>query len=227
MRAPKRADGLRTRTAILGEAVSLATIDGLDGLSIGKLAGALGISKSGLYAHFGSKEELQLAIVNEAARIFTTQVVEPGMNAEPGLARLIVVCDSFLDHLERHTFPGGCFFSGAVLELGVRPGAVNERVGSFVRSFAELIGSCLEDAVARGELPPSVDPEILALDLHGILLAANTRFIVGHDVHFLELARRAARHRLDLECTSPTRTMPDVRSATPPPDGIRNQARLR
>jgi AcrR family transcriptional regulator len=201
----KRADGLRTRSAILGEAVSLSTIDGLDGLSIGKLAGALGISKSGLYAHFGSKEELQLAIVDEAARIFAAEVVEPGMNAEPGLARLIVICDSFLDHLERHTFPGGCFFSGAVLELSARPGEVNQRVRGFVRSFAELLASCVDDAIGRDELTASADPEVLTLELHGILLAANTRFVLGQDVHFLELARRAVRRRLDLEATSPGR----------------------
>src|SRR3954470_16265064 len=104
-----RSDGERTRAAILREAVSLATVDGLEGLSIGHLADALGMSKSGLYAHFGSKEELQLATVDEAARIFQAEVLEPALATEKGVARLFAVCDAFFEHLLRRTFPGGCF----------------------------------------------------------------------------------------------------------------------
>src|SRR4051795_3708500 len=104
-----RADGERTRRAILREAVSLATVDGLEGLSIGNLADRLGMSKSGLYAHFGSKEQLQLATVDEAERIFRGEVVEPALAAPPGLGQLLVVCDAYFDHLARRTFPGGCF----------------------------------------------------------------------------------------------------------------------
>ena len=194
-----RADGRRTRAAILREAVSLATVDGLDGLSIGHLAAALGISKSGLYAHFGSKQDLQLAIVDEAAGIFDAEVVQPGLTAEPGLARLLLVCDSFLDHLERQTFPGGCFFSGAALELAMRPGRVNERVTAILQSFGALIRSCVDAAITRGELPPTEDADVLTLELQGVLLAANTRFVVQHDPHVLDLARRALRRRLDVE----------------------------
>src|SRR5881394_3994158 len=122
----QREDGMRTRKAILREAVSLATVEGLEGLSIGGLAKALGISKSGLYAHFGSKQELQLATVDEAERIFDAEVIEPAVAAAPGLAQLVALCDAFFDHLLRHTFPGGCFFAGAVLEMGTRPGPVKE-----------------------------------------------------------------------------------------------------
>src|SRR3954453_11247378 len=96
-----RADGEQTRRAILREAVSLATVDGLEGLSIGNLADSLGMSKSGLYAHFGSKRELQLATVDEAGRIFQDEVVGPALAAEPGVAALVAVCDAFFDHLER------------------------------------------------------------------------------------------------------------------------------
>src|SRR5947209_15401958 len=105
----KRADGVRTQSAIVREAVSLATVDGLEGLSIGNLAAALGVSKSGLHAHFGSKQELQLATVAEAARIFDEEVVQPALAAPPGLGQLTAVCEAFFEHLERHTFPGGCF----------------------------------------------------------------------------------------------------------------------
>ena len=107
-----RADGERTREAIVREAVALATVDGLEGLSIGNLAGSLGMSKSGVYAHFGSKQDLQLATVDEAGRIFNAEVIEPALAAAPGLAQLVVLCDAFFDHLARHTFPGGCFFAG-------------------------------------------------------------------------------------------------------------------
>src|SRR4051794_18515750 len=94
-----RADGVRTREAIVREAVALATVDGLEGLSIGNLALALDMSKSGIYAHFGSKQDLQLATIDEAARIFQGEVIAPALGAPVGLAQLIAVCDAFFDHL--------------------------------------------------------------------------------------------------------------------------------
>src|SRR4051794_10159211 len=93
----KRPAGERTRAAILDQAVSLATVEGLEGLSIGTLANALEMSKSGLYAHFGSKQELQLATVEEADRVFEAEVVEPALAAEPGVPQLVAVCDAFFD----------------------------------------------------------------------------------------------------------------------------------
>src|SRR3954453_893209 len=103
----QRADGKRTREAIVREAVSLATLDGLEGLSIGNLAHALDMSKSGIYAHFGSKQDLQLATVDQARRIFQAEVIEPALAAPPGLDQLVALCDAFFDHLLRRTFPGG------------------------------------------------------------------------------------------------------------------------
>src|SRR3954464_13324158 len=108
-----RADGARTREAIIRQAVSLATIDGLEGLSIGNLAHALDMSKSGIYAHFGSKQDLQLATVDEADRIFQEEVIEPALGAAPGVDQVVALCDAFFEHLRRRTFPGGCFFAGA------------------------------------------------------------------------------------------------------------------
>jgi AcrR family transcriptional regulator len=134
-----RADGERTRGAILRAAASLATVDGLEGLSIGNLAAAIGMSKSGLYAHFGSKQELQLATVQEAARIFADEVVRPAMAAPAGLAQLAAVCEAFFEHLERRTFPGGCFMASAALEMGTRPGPVKELIAAFQNEFAGVI----------------------------------------------------------------------------------------
>src|SRR3954447_17632618 len=159
--ATKRPAGQRTRAAILHEAVSLATVDGLDGLSIGNLAAALDMSKSGLYAHFGSKQELQLATIEEAGRVFQAEVIEPGLAASPGVPQLVAVCDAFFEHLGRRRFPGGCFFAGAALEMSARPGPVNERIVEFQTSFAGLIRDLVTAAQQLGQLSADEDPDQL------------------------------------------------------------------
>jgi AcrR family transcriptional regulator len=199
----KRADGERTRAAIVREAVSLATIDGLEGLSIGNLAGALDMSKSGVYAHFGSKQELQLATVDEAGRIFHAEVIEPALAAAPGVAQLVAVCDAFFDHLMRCTFPGGCFFAGAVLEMGTRPGPVKEEIAAFQRDFAAFIRRFVVTAVERHELPADEDPDALTFELNGIILAANANYVLREDPAALDLARTVVRRRLGVTAATP------------------------
>ncbi len=204
MRAPQpvrrpRADGERTRQAILREAVSLATVDGLEGLSIGDLAKALGMSKSGLYAHFGSKQELQLATVEEAGRIFQAEVVGPALAAPPGLAQLVAVCDAFCDHLQRRTFPGGCFFAGAALEMGTRPGPVKERIAAFQSAFVGLIRTFAASALEQRQVAADEDPDQLAFEINGIILAADTNFVLHDDPGALDVARRVVRRRLGVE----------------------------
>ena len=194
-----REDGVRTRKAILHQAVSLATVEGLEGLSIGGLAKALGISKSGLYAHFGSKQELQLATIEEADRVFHLEVIDPALAAPEGLPRLISVCDHFFDHLQRQTFPGGCFFAGAILEMGTRPGPVKERIGAFQLSFVGLILGFALKAQELGELPDGEDITLLVFELNGIILAANASFVMSNDPAMLEMARRAVRRRLGVD----------------------------
>ena len=191
-----RADGERTRSAILRAAASLATVDGLEGLSIGNLAAAIGISKSGLYAHFGSKQELQLATVEEAGRIFAEEVVQPALAAPPGLAQLVAVCEAFFDHLQRRTFPGGCFFASAALEMGTRPGPVKERVAAFQSGFVALIRGFAATALEQNELPAGEDPDQLAFELNGIILAADTNFVLHGDAAVLDLARQIVHRRL-------------------------------
>jgi AcrR family transcriptional regulator len=191
-----RIGGERTRDAIVREAVSLATLDGLEGLSIGNLAGALHMSKSGIYAHFGSKQDLQLATVDEAGRIFQAEVIEPALAAAPGLGQLVAVCDAFFDHLARRTFPGGCFFAGAVLEMGTRPGPVKEQIAAFQSGFTALIRQFAVTALAQHELPADEDPDALTFELNGIILAANTNFVLREDPAALEMARNIVRRRL-------------------------------
>jgi AcrR family transcriptional regulator len=194
-----RADGERTRSAILRAAASLATVDGLEGLSIGHLAAAIGMSKSGLYAHFGSKQELQLATVQEAGRIFADEVVQPALAAPPGLAQLAAVCEAFFEHLRRRTFPGGCFFAGAALEMGTRPGPVKEAVAGFQAGFADLLRGFAATAIEQNQLPPGEDPDQLAFELNGICLAADANFVLHDNPAVLDLARQVAHRRLGLD----------------------------
>jgi AcrR family transcriptional regulator len=194
-----RADGERTRAGILRAAASLATVDGLEGLSIGNLAAAIGMSKSGLYAHFGSKEELQLATVEEAYRIFQREVVQPALAAPPGVAQLVAVCEAFFDYLQRRTFPGGCFFAAAALEMGTRPGPVKKRVAALQSGFAALVRGFAATAIEQHELPAREDPGRLAFELHGIMLAADINFVLHDDPAVLNLARQIVHQRLGVD----------------------------
>ena len=195
----RRADGERTRAAILRAAASLATVDGLEGLSIGHLAAATGISKSGLYAHFGTKQELQLATVDEAERILTDEVVRPALAAPPGLGQLAAVCEAFFSYVERRVFPGGCFFAATALEMGARPGPVKERVAAIQSDFTALLRTFAATAIEQHELPAHEDPDGLAFELHAILLGADTKFILHDDPAVMNLARRVVHQRLGLD----------------------------
>jgi len=202
LQAPKRrprADGERTRRAILGAAASLATVEGLEGLSIGRLATAIGISKSGLYAHFGSKEELQLATVAEAERILTDEVIVPARAAEPGLAQLAAACEAFFSYVERGVFPGGCFFAATSLEMGARPGPVRDRLAAIQSDFTAMLRSFAVTALEQQELPTDEDPDRLAFELHAILLGADTKFVLHDDPAVLDTGRAVVRRRLGLD----------------------------
>jgi len=197
-RAPRhpRADGERTRSAILRAAASLATVDGLEGLSIGNLAAAIGMSKSGLYAHFGTKQELQLATVDEAERILTEEVVQPALAASPGLGQLAAACEAFFSYVERRVFPGGCFFAATALEMGARPGPVKDRVAAIQSGFTALLRSFAATALEQHEISAREDPDRLAFELHAILLGADTKFVLNDDPAVLDLARQVVRLRL-------------------------------
>jgi AcrR family transcriptional regulator len=194
-----RADGQRTRAAILRAAASLATVDGLEGLSIGNLAAATGISKSGLYAHFGSKQELQLATVEQAAGILDAEVVQPALAARPGLAQLAAICEAYFGYVQRRVFPGGCFFVATALEMGTHPGPVKERIAAIQAAFTARLRDFAATAIEQHELPAREDPDQLAFELHAILLAADTKFILHDNPAALDLARQVVRQRLGLD----------------------------
>ena len=192
-----RSDGERSRRAILLAAAELATVEGLDGLSIGTLAKAIGMSKSGLYAHFGSKTELQLAAVETAGGIFMEEVVHPGLAEPEGVARLQGICEAFLGHVERRVFPGGCFFASAASELGTRPGPVKERVAAFQLEWMRTLERLVGEAQERGELDGEADTAQLAFELNALLLGANASFVLHGDPGALERARLGIGGRLE------------------------------
>jgi AcrR family transcriptional regulator len=192
----RRADGERSRQAILDAAARLATIEGIEGLSIGRLADATGMSKSGLYAHFGSKEELQLATVAFADAIFDEDVITPAMSRDEGLARVEALCDRFLSHVERGVFPGGCFFMSVAAEMDTRPGPVRDRIAAFQAEWTKRMASELRRAQRAGALGASTRIEQLAFELNAILGHANAVFLLSGDPGVFKLARRGIRDRL-------------------------------
>jgi Tetracyclin repressor-like, C-terminal domain len=145
-----------------------------------------------------------------ARGFFRAEVIEPALAAAPGLGQLLTVCDAYLDHLARRTFPGGCFFAGAVLEMGTRPGPVKERVAAFQTSFTALIRGFVVTAIDQHELPADEDPDALTFELNGIILAANSRFVLSNDPQVLELPRRLLRRRLGIP--APTKAKPSSRA---------------
>lgn len=174
----RRVRGERTRRRIMREAVGIGSREGLEGLTIGRLAEVTGVSKSGLFAHFGSKRELQLETVEAARRIFIEEVVLPGAQAEPGIERLRATLAAWLSYFERDVFSGGCFFQAASLEFDDRPGPVQDRVRQVM---AEWLG-LLEGLAKEAEVVKEVDAAQLAFELHAIGLAVNwQRQLFGGD----------------------------------------------
>jgi AcrR family transcriptional regulator len=191
----RRSDGEKSRATILEAATRLATVDGLDGLSIGNLAEHIGMSKSGLYAHFGSKEELQLATIDAASEIFVREVIEPARAAE-GAARLEALADSFLSYLERRVFPGGCFFAAAQAELDTVPGPVREKLREAGRRWLDYLERQVRGAQELGDLDPAEDAAQLAFELDAMLKMGTAVFVLQDDAGALERARRGVTTRL-------------------------------
>jgi AcrR family transcriptional regulator len=187
----------RARSSILHAAVSLAAAEGLGSVSIASLASATGMSRAGLRVLFGSRQELQLAIVEEAARVFSEEVVRPALAAPPGLPQLTALCEAFFRHLERRTLPGGWFMAtGVALEMGSHLGPVIDLIGELQSRFSALIRDFAAAALASNQLAAGEDPDRLAFELNGIMLATDTNFVEHDDPAVLDLARQIVRSRL-------------------------------
>jgi AcrR family transcriptional regulator len=193
---PRPSKGETSRTTILLAAAKLATTRGLDGLSIGDLAAAVGMSKSGLYAHFKSKEELELATIETAAAIFDREVLQPAARAHAGSERLRALVDAFLSHLERKVYPGGCFFAAVASELDTRPGPARDRVVAVLDKWQSLFRECILDAQATGEIDPQAEVVQAAFEIQAMLLAGNFQFVMTNDPIRLTQARQGVEHVL-------------------------------
>ena len=192
----RRSDGERSRSAILDEAARLATVEGIGGLSIAGLANAVGMSKSGLFAHFGSKEELQLATVETASSLFDAQVLGPASGAASGFERLRLLVDAYLRYLEVETFPGGCFFASALAEVDMQPGPVRDRLVRFLNDWLGRLETAVHDAQAEGAIDPAEDAGQLAFEVEAALLLANAQYVVARTPEPIERARKAIERRL-------------------------------
>jgi AcrR family transcriptional regulator len=179
------------RDAILAAAAALAGTDGLDAPSPGTLAMVLGRN-----GRTESRQDLQVAVVTEAGRIFDEEVVQPALAAPAGVRQLAAVCEAFFGHLERHSCPDGCFMASAALALGTRTGPVRDLISALQAQFGELIRGFAVAAVTRNELPAGEDPGRLAFELNGIMLATDTNFVQHEDLAVLDLARQIVRQRL-------------------------------
>jgi AcrR family transcriptional regulator len=192
----QRSDGERSRKAILREAGQLATVEGISGLSISRLAGAVGMSKSGLFAHFGSKEELQVATIEAARAVFTEQVVEPALTAPTGLERLRQLGENFLRYVEGGLYPGGCFFASVAAEMAMRPGPVRDGAVQVLDEFSRHVETAVRDAQTEGAIDASEDAEQLAFDLNAYLSLANAQFALSQRSAPIDRARRALKGRI-------------------------------
>ncbi len=169
----RRARGARTRQRVIAEAVQLASVEGLEGLSIANLAARTGTAKSSVHATFGSKEQLQLAVLESTRDILIDKVIRPSRAAPRGYLRLVTLGDAWLAYLEDGTFDGGCILSSASAEMDGRPGMVRDAVASAMRNWLDLLALNIRAAIASGSVDPSTDPAQLAFELNAIGMAAN------------------------------------------------------
>ena len=192
-----RAPGERSRQRVVERAARLATVEGLDGLSIGRLADETGMPKSSVYVLFGSKEQLQIATIDAARTSFISEVINPALTTTPpGRDRLLALCDGFLSYVERRVFPGGCFFVATSAELGGRPGRVHDRVAAYQQQWRELLQQTAREAQSQGELAPGTDPDQLAFELGTILTGTNIVAVLHSDDTVIDRGRQAVRQRL-------------------------------
>ncbi len=179
---PRRsvADAARTREAIVARAVDLASVEGLEGLTIGRLAGDLAMSKAGVLGHFGTKEELQLAALNGATAVYRREIWDRAQDVAPGRGRLLVIADAWLDYLGRDVFPGGCFVTAASCEFDDRPGRVRDAVAAMHRRWMDVLAAEARVAIRDGDLPRTTDPYDIAFTMNAIAMGVNqARHLTG------------------------------------------------
>ncbi|MBM3787218.1 MAG: TetR/AcrR family transcriptional regulator [Acidobacteria bacterium] len=190
------APAAETRLRILAHAADTASREGLEGLTIGRLATDLKMSKSGLIAHFGSKESLQLAAIEFASDLFVREVVVPVFDANRGEARLRAMLEQWLRYVERSVFSGGCFFMAASLEMDGRPGPVQQRLREATRWWFDALAQEVRFAVTAGEFRKDIDPGQLVFELHAAAQEANWGYQMFGEKRWFARARASIEERL-------------------------------
>jgi AcrR family transcriptional regulator len=176
--------GAATRAAILARAVDLASAEGLEGLTIGRLAAELELSKSGLFAHFGSKQDLQIATIAAAAQQFRAAVIDPAMDAPEGAVRLRAIGDAYLAYLDSGPNSGGCFWASTSAEYDDRPGPVRDAVAAAVDFW-------LGELERQARIAGAAEPERLAFEIYAVVMGANSRYRLSGDRRVIGYAREA------------------------------------
>ncbi len=194
---PRRTDGERTHAAILEKAVEVASIEGVHGMTVGRLAAELGVSKSGLYAHFGSKEQLQRETIEAAWEIYEREVMAPTLAAPEGIAQIEAMLDAFFSYVERDVFPGGCFFAALLAEEDARTGPLHDVVVELEGETVPAIAAMIDAAKRHGEIAAEADATQLAFEVYAFMELANFHFVLFRDPDVLERGRRAAARTLD------------------------------
>jgi AcrR family transcriptional regulator len=198
------ARGERTRQAVLDAAVRLASVEGLDGLSLGRLADSLGVSKSGLFAHWPSKESLQLATIEHARTDIVERVVRPALRHPRGIRRLWAMHDLRIAYYVEDVLPGGCFFCTVEFELDSRPGPLRDRVADATAEWLALLQRLATEAVAAGELHAGASPEQLAFEIDALGVAAVYQSRLFDRAEVYHRARIAVLDRLRALSTDPS-----------------------
>lgn len=210
----RKAQGERTRQAILEAAVHIASAEGLEGLTIGRLATELSMSKSGLFAHFGSKADLQVATVEAARAIFIREVVMPAFESAQGLLRLWKLCDIWLAYVQSGVFRGGCFFAAVAAEFDGRPGPVRDRIAEIMKEWLVTLRNAIVEAQKAGHLNKDIDATQLAFEFNSLELGANWAYQLYGDLRAFKRAREAMRDRLTRYATEAGAPLLSMRLAT-------------
>ncbi len=197
---PRRsnADVADSRASAVEAAVDLASIEGLEGITIGRLAGQLAMSKSGLIGRFGDKEAMQRAVLAAAVERFTDAVWRPASKAEPGLPRLEAIVEAWIVHLRDGVFPGGCFVTTASVEYDARPGPLRDDVAAAVKRWLGVLEAEARRAREAGDLPADRDPADVAFELHSLASGGSVAGRLLGDAAALDRIRAAMRRAIGL-----------------------------
>jgi len=196
--------GKLTRQTILGKAVDIASKEGLEKLTIGRLANDMNMSKSGLFSHFGSKESLQISTIEMASEIYRNEVIRPALKAPKGLARLWAVCEYFFAYTQQEVFSGGCFFATVTSEYKSSPGLIRDLLALRMREWLSFLAGTAQLAISKRQLNADVDPQRLAFEIQSLLMGANWCHQLFDEEHIMTTGLETMRQRL--KQISPSKT---------------------